>query len=462
MRANRARPCALAIAPERPKRGPGAGQPFAQGARVIRALALFALLVPAIATAQTVDQVVAANSGGCTTAGVEGLSNQLVRSHLCAFPGSVEEFAPYPNISLNGSRVHPLATAETARALRAAADRTPLSVTSAFRTLVEQYLLYHEGGCGLAAQPGNSNHQTGRAVDLSNYSAALSAMTNAGCAHPYPTNDPVHFDCPGPDMRAASTLVFQRLWNANHPEDPIAEDGDYGPQTASRLGSSPATGFGTDLCAPPMPVASWGAEYVMQTFPLAAADPIVLAPGQEIYGVIELRNTGNQTWDGNTRLGTTQPRDRSSALAGPDWLGPNRPAAVEGTVPPGGTFAFAFTLRAPSTPGEYRELFGVVQEGVTWFSDPGQLGPADDLLQVRVLVTDAPPVVVDAGTIAEDAGVEADADVIAPDAGPIGEDPPGTLVGGCAVSNTSSGTGALWLLALALYFLRRRTRATTT
>jgi hypothetical protein len=285
-------------------------------------------------------------------------------------------------------------------------------------------------------------------------------MTGAGCVQSHPSNDPVHYDCPGPDMRSASVLVFQRLWNHNHPEDRIAEDGSYGPQTGSRVGRSPAGGFADDLCAPPMPVARWGAAFVAQTFPVAAADPIVLRPGEELHGVIELRNSGDQTWDTNTRLATTQPRDRSSLFAGPDWLAPNRAAAVSGSVAPGESFAFGFTLRAPDTLGEHREFFGVVQEGTAWFSDGGQLGPPDDQLQLRILVIDGtePPVM-----MGQDAGVtepETDAAIAEHDAGVTDEPPGTTLVGGCAVGQRG-GADLAWLAIALVYFLRRR-RATTT
>ena len=405
----------------------------------------FVLLVAAPASAQTVDDVVARHRGGCTTAGFEGLSEQLVRSHLCAYPGSVDEFAPYPGITLTSSRVHPLATSETVRALHAAADRTGLSVNSAFRTLVQQYALYHEGGCGLAAVPGNSNHQSGRAVDLANYSAALSAMTSAGCTHPYPGSDPVHFDCPGPDMRAASVLVFQRLWNVNHPEDLIAEDGAYGPQTAARMARSPAGGFAEDLCEPdppPPPAETHGAALLAHTFD----DPIVLRPGQDLVGTIELENTGTATWDSAVRLGTTGPRDRPSAFAGPDWLNDHRAAGVEGTVAPGDSFPFTFTLRAPAEPGEHVETFGVVREGVTWFSDDGELGPPDDALSFRIFVVeeDLPPE--DGGAGGADAG---------PWTGGGDERPLG--VSGC---RAAPGRGApLPLLLLALVaLLRSRSR----
>jgi hypothetical protein len=52
-----------------------------------------------------------------------------------------------------------------------------LQVNSMFRTLADQYVLYYSGACGLAARPGQSNHESGRAVDLANWSAALRAMT---------------------------------------------------------------------------------------------------------------------------------------------------------------------------------------------------------------------------------------------------------------------------------------------
>ena len=41
-----------------------------------------------------------------------------------------------------------------------------------------------------------------------------------------------------------SVLSFQKLWNLNHPEDQIDEDGVYGDtQTGARLLRSPIEGF---------------------------------------------------------------------------------------------------------------------------------------------------------------------------------------------------------------------------
>jgi len=130
----------------------------------------------------------------------------------------------------------------------------------------------------------------------------------------------------------------------------------------------------------------YAAAYVSQSFPLAVT-ALDMVEGQTIPSYIELKNTGTKTWDSNTRIGTTQPRDRSSDFADSSWIAPNRPAAVTGTVPPGGTFKFQFNLHAPSTTGTYHEYFGVVQEGVAWFSDPGQGGPPDNDLEVQIVVS---------------------------------------------------------------------------
>jgi uncharacterized protein (TIGR03382 family) len=82
------------------------------------------------------------------------------------------------------------------------------------------------------------------------------------------------------------------------------------------------------------------------------------------------------------------PRDRTSIFAGADWLAPNR-AATSGAVAPGanGTFSFKFDgpTGAACVPGNYSEFFGVVQEGVSWFSDTGDGGPPDN--QIEALIT---------------------------------------------------------------------------
>ena len=133
----------------------------------------------------------------------------------------------------------------------------------------------------------------------------------------------------------------------------------------------------------------WGAQYVTQTFPLAS-QPFELFPGEEFTGFIEMRNTGTRTWSpASTRLGCTQPRDGASPLAAASWINTGRPTGVDRSVAPGETGRFEFAVRAPSGVGDYSQFFGVLEEGVAWFSD--QAGPPDDQLQVRVTVVAAPP-----------------------------------------------------------------------
>jgi lysozyme len=132
------------------------------------------------------------------------------------------------------------------------------------------------------------------------------------------------------------------------------------------------------LAAGPGVDVSYAAEFVSRTAPEQ------LEVGESAVVRIVMKNTGALDWDASTLLGTTEPRDRASAFAGPDWPSASRAAGVVGTVPPGETFAFELTIVAPLEPGTYVEHFGLVQEGVTWFADDG--GPADGFLFFEVEV----------------------------------------------------------------------------
>jgi lysozyme len=132
--------------------------------------------------------------------------------------------------------------------------------------------------------------------------------------------------------------------------------------------------------------AAWSADYVSQSWPLAST-PMQMIAGQTVAASITLKNTGTKTWDSNTKLGTTQPHDRASAFADGSWLSPSRAAHVTGTVPPGGNFKFSFNFHAPAKAGTYNEYFDLVQEGVAWFSDPGQGGPPDTQIEAQIVVS---------------------------------------------------------------------------
>ncbi|MDF2697815.1 MAG: hypothetical protein K0S65_6198, partial [Labilithrix sp.] len=140
----------------------------------------------------------------------------------------------------------------TANALVAAqkARGVTMSINSGLRTLPQQYLLYRwyqtgRCGIGLAAKPGNSNHESGIAVDINDNASWRSAMNGKGFQW-LGSSDPVHFDFRGGgtvSMKGLSVRAFQRLWNRNNPNDKISEDGVYGPATEARLSKAPVGGF---------------------------------------------------------------------------------------------------------------------------------------------------------------------------------------------------------------------------
>ncbi|MCA1663750.1 MAG: hypothetical protein LC659_05705, partial [Myxococcales bacterium] len=194
------------------------------------------------------------------------------------------------------------------------------------------------------------------------------------------------------DLRAESVLAFQKLWNLNNPADKIAEDGAYGPMTGAKIAASPATGFakGTtctpQTTPPPAPNTSeWAATLVAKSMPQT------LGAGEMQPAWVEFKNTGTATWQpGVTKLGTTDPEDRDSALSAPDWLSPNRAATVDAATKPGETGRFTFMLRGPVVSSEeaLTEHFGLVQEGVAWFPSSASLAVDVTVMPAAVPASD--------------------------------------------------------------------------
>jgi hypothetical protein len=186
----------------------------------------------------------------CSTVPVRGLSIQIAEEVRCLAPGLLVPFEPTSTIRFASLAVLPYLEADTYDSLRRAAPTVgSVTVNSGLRSIAQQFLLRRwrdQGRCGIrsAASPGRSNHETGRALDLANSSAARSTMVRTGFSTL--SFDPVHFDhLSSPDLRDLGVEAFQRLWNRNHPEDRISEDGDYGPETAKRLARAPSGGFAT-------------------------------------------------------------------------------------------------------------------------------------------------------------------------------------------------------------------------
>lgn len=228
----------------------------------------------ALAANATVGQAVASE---CATSAVKGLSVQLVEEIQCLRPNTFMRIDKLPGLTL-GSSVMPYMQTKAAQALIAAqkARGQAMSINSAMRTLPQQYLLYRwyqtgRCGIGLAASPGTSNHEGAIAVDINDNAGWRTAMQGKSFRW-LGASDPVHYDFVGGgtvNLRGLSVQAFQRLWNRNNPNDKIAEDGDYGGATASRLAQAPVGGFakGAD-CTLPKPDA--GAD--------ASTDPPLTSP----------------------------------------------------------------------------------------------------------------------------------------------------------------------------------------
>ena len=205
--------------------------------------------------------VAEAADAGCSTSSVKGLSLQIIAQAACIIPGSFVEVPEGGNLTFTDPVLPYLEQPAKDALLAALADKpaTAMQVNSMLRTVAQQYLLYRwytlgQCGIGLAAKPGSSNHETGLALDIQQYDTWKSTLAAHGFAW-YGADDPVHFDYEGPgavDYKGTDVLAFQVLWNKNHPEDLIDEDGAYGPQTEARLTQSPAEGFpiGPDCVAP--------------------------------------------------------------------------------------------------------------------------------------------------------------------------------------------------------------------
>lgn len=294
----------------------------------------------------------------CTTAVVLELSRQIAAEVGCLVPGELVPFAEGNGVRFVGAAVLPYASEDGRADLLAAVAAgggTTLDLTSAYRTVAQQYLLYRWyqlGRCGIpvAATPGTSNHESGRAIDVDNWEDWLTVLPAHGWAHDVPGDD-VHFDhLASPDLRGTDVLAFQRLWNRNHPAAAIDEDGAYGPMTAMALAMAPAEGFaiGASCVAAGLAVE------------LVAIEMPEYVPSGEAFDVtITVRNAGAEAWPTGAALVTAEPLGRASVLAGPGWIAADRPAAVTDAIAAGGYATFRFTAVAPvvEDPTELLETF---------------------------------------------------------------------------------------------------------
>jgi hypothetical protein len=288
------------------------------------------------------------NDTGCSTAVVIGLSAQIAQQAGCD-NNSWVSFQGAPGITLASNAVLPYLTTDAAADLEAVAANNSLDVTSALRTLAQQYLLYEwfeQGNCGItaAATVGNSNHEGGRAVDLSNYDERISAMANYGWEHDVP-GDPVHFDhTASVDDRSQDTRAFQELWNANNPSDQIGVDGEYGPQTEARLKAAPATGF--PIGASCVDTGSGSSGVSADATVVSVLGPDQAPPATVVHYTIVVKNGSVNDWPAGTSVQLAS--GASSPLYDPSWLSPTEVTTLASDVASGTTVTIEMDVTTPS------------------------------------------------------------------------------------------------------------------
>lgn len=344
---------------------------------MFRAGVLAVLLVGCVGTPEQLTETSQASSvddylnTSCSTAVVLGLSRQIADEVVCLLPGQLQTFNEANNIIFGGGAVLPFLDPAAIADLQAAvatAPQTDLVINSGFRTVVQQYLLYEwrqRGRCGLGAVavPGNSNHESGRALDIDNWPTWISTLADFGWDQTVPGDD-VHFDhLESPDLRGADVQAFQRLWNLNHPDDLIAEDGDYGPQTADKLGLAPAEGFAIGASC------GVGDDHAVQVVSLTGPTSL-LAGGYGSYSLI-LRNVGLLPWAAGTQVSigagaTAQLFDPAT------WADSATLARLDAAVAPGDDITLSFDLQAPilTNTEAVTDTFTIDDNGVRFGSIP--------------------------------------------------------------------------------------------
>ncbi|HTQ03401.1 MAG TPA: M15 family metallopeptidase [Polyangiaceae bacterium] len=193
-----------------------------------------------------------AAAGSCTTVSVEGLSKQIIEQARCLNPKAVVPLPSRPNL-VTGPHVFPYMQADARDHLVRVLDAhksAQMKLNSALRTVAQQYLVWRwsaSKSCGveLATRPGESNHELGLALDVAEHASWRSAL-EAEQFRWLGASDRVHFDYKTADAqprKMTDVLAFQKLWNRNHPKDPVNEDGLYSAATEVRLKKAPPDGF---------------------------------------------------------------------------------------------------------------------------------------------------------------------------------------------------------------------------
>jgi len=207
----------------------------------------------------TIEQFAKSSAqNGCSTAGLRELDNQILEVLLSIVNTDEEEnlvsCSDIPMLKIVGNSTMPVLQPAARDSLRRVIEQEnrQLKLIHAYRTVAQQFVLRQwkiNGKCGITAarKPGTSDHERGTAIDIEDFSVWRDALESNGWEWAG-LGDRGHFKFAGPgvnpDVLTESVRAFQVLWNRNHPEDPIDEDGIFGDvQTGPRLLRTPIEGF---------------------------------------------------------------------------------------------------------------------------------------------------------------------------------------------------------------------------
>ena len=191
------------------------------------------------------------NVTSCSTTICNKLDEQLI--------GVFKRLAPAELVCYSGDKIKPTSDsvhlyfqASALRALLSAIAEAGefMTVSSCYRTIAQQYLLYNHyrnKRCNvkLAAYPGKSNHQNGLSIDIPYYNFWKPYLVNYGWRWAG-LKDPYHFYYVGSDdvkdIRSFMVKSFQILWNEWNDEK-LSVDGVLGFKTFKCLSESPVEGW---------------------------------------------------------------------------------------------------------------------------------------------------------------------------------------------------------------------------
>jgi len=128
---------------------------------------------------------------------------------------------------------------------------------------------------------------------------------------------------------------------------------------------------------------------------LAQSPHLTLESGQDATSYFDAQNVGTATWTNDVvRLGTTNPRDRTSVFANPTWLNAGRATPLDQPfVEPGRSGRFTFTVTAPPvrTTTTYDEYFAPLAELRAWMENNAENWPPNAVFIRYTVLPAAPP-----------------------------------------------------------------------